>query len=87
MFERETLERVLRLVSQGEVLISSHGYDELADDDITVREILAGATAAIVVDDIPTMRKVLAFCYCKGMLRTIPSMWSGAFPRGHLLLR
>jgi len=53
----ETLEKVLRLVSQREVLISSHGYDELADDDITVRDILAGVTAAIVVDDYPNYAK------------------------------
>ena len=53
MPESETLERVLRLVGQGEVLISSHGYDELADDQIPVREILAGVAAAVVVDDYP----------------------------------
>lgn len=53
MSETETLERVLRLVSQGEILISSHGYDELADDEITVREVLAGVAASVVVDDYP----------------------------------
>ena len=53
----KTLERVLDLVSQREVLISSHGYDELADDDIPVRDILAGLTAAIVVDDYPDYAK------------------------------
>jgi hypothetical protein len=53
----KTLERVLDLVSQWEVLISSHGYDELADDDIPVRDILAGLTAAIVVDDYPDYAK------------------------------
>jgi hypothetical protein len=53
----ETLEKVLRLVSQREVLISSHGCDELADDHITVRDILAGFTTAIVVDDYPDYAK------------------------------
>ena len=53
----KTLERVLDLVSQREVLISSHGYDELADDDIPVRDILAGLTAAIVLDDYPDCAK------------------------------
>ena len=53
----KTLERVLDLVSQREVFISSHGYDELADDDIPVRDILAGLTAAIVVDDYPDYAK------------------------------
>jgi len=53
----KTLERVLDLVSQREVFISSHGYDELADDDIPVRDIVAGLTAAIVVDDYPDYAK------------------------------
>ena len=53
----KTLEKVLVLVSQKKVLISSHGYDELADDDIPVRDILAGINAAIVVDDYPNYAK------------------------------
>lgn len=53
----KTLERVLALVSQKEVLMSSDGYDELAEDDILVRDILAGLTAAIVVDDYPDYAK------------------------------
>lgn len=53
----KTLERVLELVSQKKVLISSHGYDELADDGIAVRDVLAGINAAIVVDDYPDYAK------------------------------
>jgi hypothetical protein len=33
-----TLERVLALVSREEVLISAHGYDELAADEKTMRK-------------------------------------------------
>ena len=53
----KTLERVQRLVSRREVLVSSHGYDELADDDIPLRDILSGVTAAKVVDDYPDYAK------------------------------
>lgn len=53
----KTLERVQRLVGRREVLVSSHGYDELADDDIPLRDILSGIVAARVVDDYPDYAK------------------------------
>ena len=53
----KTLERVQGLVNRREILVSNHGYDELADDDITVKDIVAGVTAAIVVDDYPEYAK------------------------------
>lgn len=51
------LERIRELVARQEVQISDHGYDELADDDLFVDEILAGLAAAIVVEDYPTYHK------------------------------
>jgi hypothetical protein len=53
----ETFELVRALVVAGEVRISEHGYDELADDGITVSEILAGVEAGIVVEDYPEYPK------------------------------
>jgi hypothetical protein len=38
-------------------LISDHGYDELAEDDILVREVLVGASAAVMVEDYPDYPK------------------------------
>lgn len=52
-----TLERVLELVSRDEILISEHGYDELAADDIFLSDVLAGVEAAVVVDDYPDYPK------------------------------
>lgn len=49
----ETFDRVLRLVASGEVVISAHGYDELAADDILIRDILAGVSGAMVIEDYP----------------------------------
>jgi hypothetical protein len=53
----DTLEHVLRLIQNGDVVVSNHGYDELAEDSLTVHEILAGASQAVVVEDYPHFPK------------------------------
>ena len=52
-----TLQRVIALVSNGEVRISEHGYDELSHDNIFARDILSGIGEAIVVEDYPDYPK------------------------------
>jgi hypothetical protein len=49
----DTLSRVQALVALGQARISAHGYDELAADDIFVDEVIAGVTAAVVVEEYP----------------------------------
>jgi hypothetical protein len=41
------------LVQSGDVKISEHGYDELAADDISAREVLDGVSEALIVEDYP----------------------------------
>ena len=53
----ETLERILKLVGRREMVISSHGYDELAADDISVRDVVSGVAKAVVVEDYPEYPK------------------------------
>ncbi|MEW6092503.1 MAG: DUF4258 domain-containing protein [Chloroflexota bacterium] len=49
----EIFQKVLGLIEQNQIQISAHGYDELADDNILVREVLAGVSRAIVVEEYP----------------------------------
>lgn len=48
---------VIDLVARQEVKVSDHGYDELATDDILVRDIIAGVRQAMVIEDYPEYPK------------------------------
>ena len=53
----QTLQLVIDLVACQDVMISEHGYDELADDDILVTDVISGVTDAVVVEDYPDYYK------------------------------
>jgi len=53
----KTFERILELIERQEVIISEHGYDELAEDDIFVKDVLAEVDKAIVLEDYPNYHK------------------------------
>jgi len=53
----ETLRRVLELVEKGEARISDHGYDELAEDSISARDVVSGVRGAVMVEDYPDYPK------------------------------
>ena len=53
----KTFELILDLIQRKDIKVSDHGYNELANDDIFVREIMAGVANAIVVEDYPEYPK------------------------------
>jgi hypothetical protein len=53
----ETLKKIKTLASGGRVLVSAHGYDELAADDIFFDDILRGLANAELVEDYPAASK------------------------------
>jgi hypothetical protein len=44
---------MMSLVERGEVLISDHGYDELASDDMLAAEVLESIDSAEVLEEYP----------------------------------
>ena len=53
----QTFELIRRLVQQGRVLVSEHGYDELATDNILIKDILTGISKGVIVEDYPDFSK------------------------------
>ena len=52
-----TLERVKALTVRGDIKISDHGYDELAEDGIVVRDLVRSLTEADLLEDYPDFPK------------------------------
>ena len=53
----ETLARIVDLVRAGQVRISAHGYDEIAEDGILAGEVISGIEPAVMIEDYPTYPK------------------------------
>jgi len=52
-----TFERICELVKSGEIRISEHGYEEMSQENISARDVVAGVPAGIVVEDYPNYAK------------------------------
>jgi len=52
-----TFDKVRALVQRGEARVSDHGYDEMSDEDILARDVLAGVSEGVVVEDYPMYAK------------------------------
>ena len=77
-----TLERILELVSRGEILVSRHASRELAADGILLYEVIDGLTKAKVVEDSPQFPKGPCVLVLEndGSGRPIHALWG--IPKG-----
>jgi hypothetical protein len=53
----EFVEKVRTLIRAGDVRISEHGYDELAEDGLSAREVLGSILDSVVVEEYPNYPK------------------------------
>ncbi len=53
----DTFENIKILIEKKEIIISNHGYDELAEDDIFVKDIISSIDEAKVIEDYPKFGK------------------------------
>ena len=60
-----TFDKVRALVQRAEVRISDHGYDEMSDENILARDVLAGVFNGIVIEDYPNYAKGPCVLSCK----------------------
>jgi len=52
-----TFDKVRALVQREEVMVSDHDYEEMSDEDILARDLLAGVFDGVGVEDYPTYAK------------------------------
>ena len=53
----ETFEIIIKLIDKGNVKISNHGYDELAEDGLLVKDVMIGIKEGKVVEEYPDYPK------------------------------
>jgi len=71
------------LVSVGEVRISEHGYDELAEDGLTAREVLGGIVNAVLVEEYPDYPKGPCVLMLQKDKTGLPIHVVWGIPKGH----
>ena len=50
-------DKVKRLVAEEKVRVSEHGYDELTEDSLFAREVIAGLAAGTLIEEYPDFTK------------------------------
>ena len=76
-------EQIRALVKAGDVLISGHGYDELAEDGLSAREVLDGIEEGMVVEEYPDYPKGACVLVLQKDKQGSPVHVVWGIPKGH----
>ncbi len=79
----ETFERIKELIVSGNIRVSEHGYDELANDGLFVREIVSSIESGTVVEDYPNYPKGASVLVLQNDLQQNPIHVVWGIPKGH----
>ncbi len=75
--------KIQQNLETGEVRISEHGYDELAEDDLSVKEILAGSKDAQLLEKYPDYPKGPCALFLQKDKSGLPVHTVWGIPRGY----
>ena len=75
--------KLQQLVSLGRIRISEHGYDELAEDDLSAREVVEGFRKAILVEEYPDFPKGPCALFLQQDLAGSPVHVVWGIPKGY----
>lgn len=79
----EFLEKIRTLVNSGEVRVSEHGFDQLFDDRISVRDVIHGLGYAVIVEEYPASGRGPAILVLEYDADNQPIHVVWGIPRGH----
>ncbi|MCB2261734.1 MAG: DUF4258 domain-containing protein [Candidatus Thiosymbion ectosymbiont of Robbea hypermnestra] len=79
----DILATLRHLVASGDIRISEHGYEELANDGLTAREIVNGINNAILVEDYPNYPKGASVLVLQAGTNGQPVHVVWGIPKGH----
>ena len=77
------VEKMLALIRAGDVRISEHGYDALAEDGLTAREVLGGILEAVVVEEYSDYPKGPCVLFLQKDRTGAPIHVVWGIPKGH----
>jgi hypothetical protein len=75
--------RIRELITEKKIRISEHGYDELTEDGLSVREVVDGVAQGIVVEEYPEFPKGPCALFLQKDLSGSPVHVVWGIPKGY----
>ena len=57
VYMSDTRQQLVSLIQRGEIRVSEHGHDEMANDGISARDAVSGFSEGVAVEDYPKYHK------------------------------